>query len=90
MAQVSSLLSVIISELPTKINVILCLSYSLLTVVFDPASFYGHHEYELAIAGMFGGFTASFYEAYHSHFPRAHGFDSRHKLYQLFHYLNHW
>ncbi|KAJ1530476.1 hypothetical protein ONE63_005375 [Megalurothrips usitatus] len=59
-------------------------------VVFDPASFYGHHEYELAIAGMFGGFTASFYEAYHSHFPRAHGFDSRHKLYQLFHYLNHW
>ena len=59
-------------------------------VVFDPASFYGHHEYELAIAGMFGGFSASFYEAYHSHFPRSHGFDSRHKLYQLFHYLNHW
>ncbi|KAE8749584.1 hypothetical protein FOCC_FOCC003572 [Frankliniella occidentalis] len=56
------------------------------SIVFDPASFYGHHEYELAIAGMFGGFTTSFYEAYHSHFPRAHGFDSRHKLYQLNHF----
>uniref|UniRef100_A0A8D1DQH1 protein-ribulosamine 3-kinase n=1 Tax=Sus scrofa TaxID=9823 RepID=A0A8D1DQH1_PIG len=37
-------------------------------VIFDPASFYGHSEYELAIAG----------------------FERRHQLYQLFHYLNHW
>ncbi|XP_062937046.1 ketosamine-3-kinase [Cynocephalus volans] len=59
-------------------------------IIFDPASFYGHSEYELAIAGMFGGFSGSFYSAYHSKIPKAPGFEKRLKLYQLFHYLNHW
>ncbi|CAI5766251.1 Hypothetical predicted protein [Podarcis lilfordi] len=59
-------------------------------VIFDPAAFYGHSEYELAIAGMFGGFSGSFYSAYHSKIPKAPGFDKRLKLYQLFHYMNHW
>lgn len=59
-------------------------------VIFDPASFYGHSEYELAIAGMFGGFSGSFYSAYHSKIPKAPGFEKRLKLYQLFHYMNHW
>lgn len=59
-------------------------------VIFDPASFYGHHEFELAIAGMFGGFTTQFYDAYHKLVPKAAGFALRHKLYTLFHYLNHW
>lgn len=59
-------------------------------VIFDPASFYGHSEYELAIAGMFGGFSSAFYSAYHSKVPKAPGFERRLQLYQLFHYLNHW
>jgi protein-ribulosamine 3-kinase len=59
-------------------------------IIFDPASFYGHSEYELAIAGMFGGFSSSFYSAYHSKIPKAPGFQKRLELYQLFHYLNHW
>ncbi|XP_037013659.2 ketosamine-3-kinase isoform X2 [Artibeus jamaicensis] len=59
-------------------------------VIFDPASFYGHSEYELAIAGMFGGFSSSFYSAYHNKIPKTPGFEKRQKLYQLFHYLNHW
>nr|BAG57005.1 unnamed protein product [Homo sapiens] len=59
-------------------------------VIFDPASFYGHSEYELAIAGMFGGFSSSFYSAYHGKIPKAPGFEKRLQLYQLFHYLNHW
>lgn len=59
-------------------------------VVFDPASFYGHHEFDLAIAGMFGGFNQAFYQAYHKLIPKAPGFDKRHELYKLFHYLNHW
>ncbi|XP_014809529.1 PREDICTED: ketosamine-3-kinase-like isoform X2 [Calidris pugnax] len=59
-------------------------------IIFDPASFYGHSEYELAIAGMFGGFSSSFYSAYHSKIPKAAGFEKRLKLYQLFHYMNHW
>ena len=59
-------------------------------VAFDPASFYGHHEYDLAIAGMFGGFTRAFYDAYHKEIPKEKGFDKRHELYKLFHHLNHW
>ncbi|XP_072796044.1 ketosamine-3-kinase isoform X1 [Vicugna pacos] len=59
-------------------------------IIFDPASFYGHSEYELAIAGMFGGFSSNFYSAYHRQIPQAPGFQQRLQLYQLFHYLNHW
>ena len=59
-------------------------------VIYDPASFYGHHEFDLAIAGMFGGFTHKFYRAYHRLIPKADGFDTRQKLYTLFHYINHW
>ena len=59
-------------------------------VVFDAASFYGHHEYDLGIAGMFGGFGDSFYSAYHSLIPKSPGFEKRHQLYKLFHNLNHW
>jgi len=59
-------------------------------VTFDPASFYGHHEFDLAIAGMFGGFSRAFYDAYHKEIPKQKGFDKRHQLYQLFHHLNHW
>lgn len=59
-------------------------------VIFDPATFYGHHEFDLGIAGMFGGFGSSFYSAYHRIIPKAPGYSERHQLYQLFHYLNHW
>ncbi|XP_047564801.1 fructosamine-3-kinase isoform X2 [Lutra lutra] len=59
-------------------------------IVYDPASFYGHSEFELAIALMFGGFPRSFFTAYHRKIPKAPGFDKRLLLYQLFNYLNHW
>lgn len=61
----------------------------IISVVFDPASFYGHHEFDL-IPGTFGGFTKEFYDVYHKLIPKAPGFDARHKLYLLFNYLNHW
>ncbi|KAL8610891.1 hypothetical protein ACOMHN_056746 [Nucella lapillus] len=59
-------------------------------VVFDPASFYGHSEFELAIASIFGGFPQSFFNSYFNVIPKAAGFQSRLELYKLFHYLNHW
>ncbi|CAD5123815.1 DgyrCDS12126 [Dimorphilus gyrociliatus] len=59
-------------------------------IVFDPAAFYGHHEYDLAIATMFGGFPSSVFKAYHKKIPKERGFENRQQLYQLFHYLNHW
>ena len=65
-------------------------SFVKISVIFDAASFYGHHEYDLGIAGMFGGFGDSFYAAYHSLIPKSPGFEKRHQLYKLFHNLNHW
>lgn len=59
-------------------------------VIFDPAAFYGHHEFELSISTMFGGFTSNFYKAYHKVIKQNPGFEARQQLYQLFHYLNHW
>ena len=62
--------------------------------MFDPASFYGHDEYDLAIAGMalqgIEGFNKHFYNEYHKLIPKAPGFEDRHLLYMIFHFLNHW
>lgn len=58
--------------------------------IFDPASFYGHHEYDLGIASMFGGFGKRFYDSYFEEIPKQPGFEKRLQLYELFHYLNHW
>ncbi|KAL4223167.1 fructosamine 3 kinase [Mactra antiquata] len=59
-------------------------------LMFDPASFYGHSEYDLGISYLFGGFNSQFYKAYHNIIPKAPGFEKRKNLYELFHYLNHW
>ena len=59
-------------------------------VIFDPASFFGHHEYDLAIGMMFGGFGSEFHKSYHNIIPKEPGFETRSELYQLFHCLNHW
>lgn len=60
-------------------------------VVFDPSVYYGHHEAELSIMTMFGSPSRAFFEAYHAVLPRAEPhFETRQKLYQLFHYLNHY
>lgn len=34
--------------------------------MFDPASFFGHSEFELSIMEMFGGFEKPFWDAYHA------------------------
>ena len=59
-------------------------------ILFDPASFFGHHEYDLAIGKMFGGFGSEFHKSYHNIIPKEPGFERRSELYQLFHCLNHW
>ncbi len=46
----------------------------------------------LAIARIFGGFSASFFSAYHDHLPKSdpvEQYEMRVDLYELFHYLNH-
>ncbi len=36
------------------------------------------------------GFSQAFWQAYHQVIPRAPGWEDRHKLYTLYHYLNHY
>jgi fructosamine-3-kinase len=58
--------------------------------VFDPASYYGDRETDLAFTYMFGGFSSSFYKAYEQEFPLDRGFQIRKTLYNLYHELNHF
>ncbi|EGO31182.1 hypothetical protein SERLADRAFT_455949 [Serpula lacrymans var. lacrymans S7.9] len=61
-------------------------------VIFDPSSYYGHNEADLAIARIFGGIPKSFFTTYHSHLPKSEPVDQyelRADLYELYHYLNH-
>lgn len=59
-------------------------------VVYDPACYYGHHEAELGIMKIFGGFSSDFFDAYHACIPQEKGAAEREKCYQLYHYLNHY
>lgn len=58
--------------------------------VFDPASYYGDREADLAFTHMFGGFSSDFYAAYENLFPLDPGFPIRKTLYNLYHELNHF
>lgn len=58
-------------------------------VVYDPASYYGDRETDLAMTRLFGGFSPAFYAAYEAEWPLPAGFETRETLYQLYHVLNH-
>ena len=58
-------------------------------VIFDPACYFGDRETDLAMTELFGGFTSSFYDAYHAAAPLDAGYPARRDLYQLYHVLNH-
>lgn len=54
--------------------------------LIDPATYYGHSEVDIAMSLLFGGFGASFYDAYHAVIPKQTNTNARIELYQL-HYL---
>lgn len=58
-------------------------------VVFDPASYHGDAETDLAMTRLFGGFPATFFAAYSGARPPRAGVEPRQRLYQLYHVLNH-
>lgn len=58
-------------------------------VIYDPAVYYGDREADLAMTELFGGFPASFYEAYCAEYPLDAGYTTRKHLYNLYHVLNH-
>ncbi len=58
-------------------------------VLIDPAVYYGHREADLAMTKLFGGFDASFYDAYRESYPLPDGYHYRENIYKLYHVMNH-
>jgi fructosamine-3-kinase len=58
-------------------------------VIYDPATYYGDREAELAMTELFGGFSPDFYAAYREAWPIDPGYRVRKTLYNLYHVLNH-
>ncbi len=56
---------------------------------WDPAVHYGDRECDLAMASLFGGFGAAFWQTYQAEWPLPAGHETRRDLYQLYHVLNH-
>jgi len=58
-------------------------------VIFDPATYYGDRESDIAMTYLFGGFGPDFYEGYQSEWPLPAGHEKRRIVYNLYHILNH-
>ncbi|MEZ4873466.1 MAG: fructosamine kinase family protein [Bdellovibrionales bacterium] len=58
--------------------------------LIDPAVYFGDREVDLAMTKLFGRFSPEFYLAYEKEFPLAEGKETREKIYNLYHYLNHY
>jgi fructosamine-3-kinase len=58
-------------------------------VIYDPATYYGDREADLAMTELFGGFSPDFYAAYRDAWPLEPGYETRRTLYNLYHILNH-
>ncbi|MCD8520857.1 MAG: fructosamine kinase family protein [Saccharospirillaceae bacterium] len=58
-------------------------------VLFDPASYYGDAETDLAMTELFGRFPTAFYDGYNSINPLPESYEQRRPVYQLYHLLNH-
>ena len=58
-------------------------------VIYDPASYYGDHETDLAMLELFGQPPPEFYESYQDVLKIDQDFQTRKVLYNLYHMLNH-
>lgn len=58
-------------------------------MLIDPAVYVGHHEADLAMTELFGGFPSTFYNAYYEIIPKESGYEDRRDIYNLYHLLNH-
>ncbi|WFE69556.1 fructosamine kinase family protein [Thiomicrospira sp. R3] len=59
-------------------------------VIYDPASYYGDRETDIAMTELFGGFSQAFYQGYNQAWSLDRGYAQRKDLYNLYHILNHF
>ena len=57
--------------------------------LFDPATYYGNREMDIAMTRLFGGFDGRFYSAYLEAWPLQPGYETREPLLQLYPLLVH-
>ncbi|GKZ00420.1 hypothetical protein MPSEU_000994900 [Mayamaea pseudoterrestris] len=57
--------------------------------IFDPATYYGDREADVAMTYVFGGFNGDFYKGYNDEWPLLADFEKRKMVYNLYHILNH-
>jgi len=57
--------------------------------LIDPALYFGHHEVDLAMTQLFGGFSSSFIAAYAEQIPAESLQNERRDIYQLYYLLVH-
>ncbi len=69
--------------------VTIMLSASPCTALIDPAVYWGHHEAELAMTELFGGFDHCFYQGYADIISFEKEYEIRKEIYNLYHLLNH-
>lgn len=58
-------------------------------VLFDPATYYGDRETDIAMTELFGRLPATFYQGYNANWPLGEDYLERREVYQLYHILNH-
>lgn len=58
-------------------------------VVFDPASYFGDRETDIAMTELFGQFPHMFYQGYNAVWPLDVDYRDRRDIYNLYHLLNH-
>ncbi|MBD2693712.1 fructosamine kinase family protein [Anabaena catenula] len=59
-------------------------------VIFDPATYFGDREVDIAMTELFGGFPPTFYQGYKEVFPLNSEYEKRKTIYNLYHVLNHF
>jgi fructosamine-3-kinase len=59
-------------------------------VIFDPSTYYGDREVDIAMTKLFGLNSKKFYDAYDEVWMRPRGWEIRELIYNLYHILNHY
>jgi len=59
-------------------------------VIYDPATYYGDREADLAMTELFGGFSGDFYQGYKEAWPLDAGYERRRVIYNWYHIANHY
>eukprot|EP00166_Cyanidium_caldarium_P005371 ctg_646.g201 len=59
-------------------------------VIFDPATYYGDREVDIAMTELFGRLPEEFYVAYNEEWALPEGYEKRRTIYNLYHILNHF